>query len=68
MTNPFDDPQTEHRVVVNDEGQHALWPAFASVPDGWESVHGPAAREECLDYVDRNWTDLTPRSARIAVG
>lgn len=32
MTNPFDDPHTQHRVLVNDEGQHALWPSFAAVP------------------------------------
>ncbi|MFE2378169.1 MbtH family protein [Streptomyces sp. NPDC059398] len=68
MTNPFDDPQTQHRVVVNDEGQHALWPSFAAVPDGWGAVYGPADHGACLAYVDQNWTDLTPRSARITVG
>ncbi|MFJ6701061.1 MbtH family protein [Streptomyces sp. NPDC091272] len=67
MTNPFDDPRTEHRVVVNDEGQHALWPSFAVVPAGWKDVYGPAAQADCLAYVDENWTDLTPLSARVAV-
>ncbi|MFE3826558.1 MbtH family protein [Streptomyces sp. NPDC059092] len=67
MTNPFDDPRTQHRVVVNHEDQHALWPSFAEVPAGWEPVFGPAGHGACLEYVERNWTDLTPRSARIAV-
>ncbi|AXG79217.1 MbtH family protein [Streptomyces paludis] len=66
MTNPFDDPRTQHRVLVNDEGQHALWPSFAALPAGWEEVFGPAAQDACHDYVEQNWTDLTPRSARIA--
>ncbi|MFE2945205.1 MbtH family protein [Streptomyces sp. NPDC059255] len=67
MTNPFDDPRTQHRVVVNHEDQHALWPSFADVPAGWEPVFGPADHGACLEYVERNWTDLTPRSARIAM-
>ncbi|MCK1797777.1 MbtH family protein [Streptomyces sp. XM4193] len=66
MTNPFDDPRTQHRVVVNDEGQHALWPSFAAIPQGWTEVFGPQDRTVCLDWVDRNWTDLTPRSAVAA--
>lgn len=33
--NPFDDPDATFLVLVNDEGQHSLWPAFADVPDGW---------------------------------
>ncbi|MET8682674.1 MbtH family protein [Streptomyces sp. NPDC004732] len=63
MTNPFDDPTVRHRVLINDEGQHSLWPDFADVPAGWHPVHGPAPRQDCIAYVDANWTDLTPRSA-----
>ncbi|PWS44352.1 MbtH family protein [Streptomyces sp. FT05W] len=67
MTNPFDDPNTQHRVLVNDEGQHALWPSFAPVPAGWDEVYGPAEHTACLKYVEVNWTDITPRSARTRV-
>ncbi|GAA3866332.1 MbtH family protein [Streptomyces sedi] len=66
MTNPFDDPRTRHHVLVNDEGQHSLWPSFADIPDGWTAVFGPQERQTCLDYVERNWTDLTPRSVLAA--
>ncbi|WP_103529418.1 MbtH family protein [Streptomyces sp. SM12] len=66
MTNPFDDPTVQHRVLVNHEGQHSLWPEFAAIPDGWDEVFAPAERTACLEYVDRNWTDLTPRSALAA--
>jgi MbtH protein len=25
-------------------------------------VHGPESRQSCLDYVERNWTDMRPKS------
>ena len=62
MTNPFDDENGSFFVLVNDENQHSLWPAFAAVPAGWRVVHGEAGRQECLDYVERNWTDMRPKS------
>lgn len=64
MSNPFDDADSSFLVLVNDEEQHSLWPAFAPVPDGWRQVAGPAARQECLDHVEANWTDLRPLSLR----
>ncbi len=45
-TNPFDDENGQFHVLVNDEDQHSLWPAFAEVPAGWRSVFGPAASGE----------------------
>jgi len=62
VTNPFDDPEARFLVLVNEEGQHSLWPAFADVPDGWNTVFGEAARQECLEYIEENWTDLRPKS------
>jgi MbtH protein len=55
-------------VVVNDEDQHALWPAFRSVPDGWLAINAAATKEECLALVEREWTDIRPRSLREAMG
>ncbi|TDC97763.1 MbtH family protein [Actinomadura sp. 7K507] len=62
MTNPFDDPDGTFLVLVNDEGQHSLWPEFAEVPPGWTAAFGPASRNDCLGHIDRTWTDLRPRS------
>jgi uncharacterized protein YbdZ (MbtH family) len=62
MANPFDAPNDRYAVLVNDEDQHSLWPAFADVPAGWTVVHGPTDRTACLDYVNAHWTDLRPRS------
>ncbi|RSM88014.1 MbtH family protein [Kibdelosporangium aridum] len=62
MTNPFDNEDGSFFVLVNDEGQHSLWPTFAEVPAGWTRVYGEATRQECLAYVEENWTDLRPKS------
>ncbi|MGI5440907.1 MbtH family protein [Streptomyces shenzhenensis] len=67
MANPFDDENGVFHVLVNDEGQYSLWPDFAPVPAGWTGVHGPDTRAACLDHIDRNWTDMRPRSLAEAM-
>jgi MbtH protein len=67
MANPFEDPDGTFLVLINDEGQHSLWPAWAEVPAGWTVAHGPDARQACLDHVDRSWTDMRPRSLVAAM-
>lgn len=67
MANPFDDDNGVFRVLVNDEGQYSLWPDFAAVPAGWESVHGPGTRVACLEHIERHWTDMRPRSLAEAM-
>lgn len=62
--NRFDDPNARFLVVVNDEEQHSLWPAFADVPPGWRVVCGEAERAASLDYIEQNWTDTRPTSLR----
>jgi MbtH protein len=61
-TNPFEDEDAQYLVLINDEGQHSLWPVFADVPDGWEVIFGEAGRQECLDFIEKNWTDMRPKS------
>jgi glycopeptidolipid biosynthesis protein len=62
--NPFDDDKGSFYVLVNDEGQHSLWPTFADVPAGWRVVHGESERADCLEYIEQNWTDIRPKSLR----
>jgi amino acid adenylation domain-containing protein len=66
MTNPFDDVDGAFLVLVNDEGQHSLWPSFVAVPDGWRTVFGEDTKDACLAYVEAHWTDLRPLSLRTA--
>ncbi|MFF1691675.1 MULTISPECIES: MbtH family protein [unclassified Streptomyces] len=62
MANPFDDEDGIFLVVVNDENQHSLWPDWRDVPAGWRTASGPDARQNCMAYIERNWTDLRPAS------
>ena len=61
-TNPFEDPELTYRVLINDEGQHSLWPSFADVPAGWRVVRDEDTREACMRYIKDNWTDIRLRS------
>jgi uncharacterized protein YbdZ (MbtH family) len=61
-TNPFEDEDASYFVLINDEGQHSLWPVFANVPDGWRVIFGEDKRQACLDFVEKNWTDMRPNS------
>jgi MbtH protein len=66
MINPFEDQDAGFRVLVNEEGQYSLWPAFREVPAGWTSVM-QGKRQECLAWIETNWTDMRPRSLVAAM-
>jgi MbtH protein len=61
-SNPFDNELLEFIVLVNALQQHSLWPVFKTIPQGWQSVFGPTDRDNCLDYIEMNWTDIRPQS------
>jgi MbtH protein len=61
-TNPFDDENGSFFVLINDEGQHSLWPDFVDVPKGWKVIFGTETRAHCLEFIEKNWTDMRPRS------
>jgi MbtH protein len=67
MTNPFENPDGTYFVLVNDEGQHSLWPSFATVPAGWTITHGQDTRDACLAHIEENWTDMRPTSLITAM-
>ena len=62
MTNPFEDENGVFHVLVNEEGQHSLWPSFIAVPAGWTIVHESDSRAACLEFINQHWTDLRPKS------
>ncbi|KJS53832.1 peptide synthetase [Streptomyces rubellomurinus subsp. indigoferus] len=53
-------------VLVNDRGRHCLWPSGTTVPDGWHRAAPEATKEECLEYVRRNWADIRPAGTATA--
>ncbi|WP_418117905.1 MbtH family protein [Variovorax sp. 350MFTsu5.1] len=67
MTNPFDNSDASFVVLTNDENQHSIWPDFIEIPQGWKKVHGPSAKGDCLEFVEKNWTDMRPKSLAQAM-
>lgn len=62
MVNPFDDQDGTFLVLVNEELQYSLWPAFAKVPPGWSVARPAGPHQEAVDFIDRTWTDMRPKS------
>jgi MbtH protein len=58
-----DDDRT-YQVVMNDEEQYSIWIADRELPAGWRSVGEAGPKRQCLDYIERVWTDMRPLSAR----
>lgn len=54
-------------VVLNEEDQYSIWPADRPPPNGWTAVGVLGSRDECLDHIERVWTDMRPRSVRLAL-
>ena len=61
--NPFDNDSLEFVILVNALQQHSLWPLFKTIPQGWKQLFGPSSRENCLEYVETNWTDIRPQNS-----
>jgi MbtH protein len=59
-----DEDEREYLVVKNDEDQYSIWLAGRDLPNGWVSVGIQGPKQECIEYIDRHWTDLRPRSLR----
>ncbi|MFD4628393.1 MbtH family protein [Streptomyces sp. NPDC058284] len=66
MTLPATDEQdgSAYRVVVNDEGQYALWPAGRADPPGWRHEGTTGSRVRCLHRIEEVWADMRPASLR----
>jgi len=62
MANPFENEDDQYLVLINDEGQHSLWPTAIDVPAGWAIGYGPSKRSSCIEFVNANWTDMRPKS------
>jgi MbtH protein len=65
MSNPFDNKDGHFLVLSNEQGQYSLWPSFIHVPSGW-TRRAEGARQDCLDFIKRNWVDMRPKSSAEA--
>ena len=53
-----------YTVVINHEEQYSIWPTHRAIPAGWRDAGKSGPKSECLEYIDKVWTDMRPRSAR----
>jgi MbtH protein len=54
-------------VVTNDAGQYSLW-RTDQPPAGWSLEGTTGSREECLDHIERTWTDVRPTGPSTVTG
>jgi MbtH protein len=56
-----------YMVVTNDEEQYSIWPEYKKLPLGWRKVGFDGNKQQCLEHVERVWTDMRPLSLRKAM-
>lgn len=57
-------PLSAFEVVINGEEQYSVWRSDAPPPPGWRIIGVSGTRQQCLDYIEKHWTDLRPLSLR----
>jgi MbtH protein len=54
-------------ALVNAEGQYSLWAKSVPIPTGWTAEDVPMTRDGCLEFIERAWTDMRPKSLRASM-
>jgi len=52
----------QYRVVINAEKQYSIWPTWKENAPGWQDEGKSGSKEECLDHIEKTWTDMRPLS------
>lgn len=63
----WDDADQHLLVVINDEEQYSIWPAYKPLPAGWRAEGTEGSKADCLAHIERVWTDMRPLSLRKAL-
>jgi MbtH protein len=62
--NQEQDENAIYKVVVNHEEQYSIWPAEREIPQGWREAGKTGSKQECLEFIETNWTDMRPLNLR----
>lgn len=62
-----EDEADRYVVVRNDEEQYSIWPSEKEIPPGWHSDGTVGSKDVCLTHIREVWTDMRPRSLRMAM-
>jgi MbtH protein len=60
----WDSEDNTFLVVINHEEQYSIWPDYKEIPKGWRAEGIQGKKQECLDYIQKTWTDMRPLSLR----
>ncbi len=55
----MENPNGTYVVLKNKDGQYSLWPSFLDIPGGWNVIFGEDNRDNCMNYIETNWKDLS---------
>jgi MbtH protein len=55
------------KVVINAEEQYSIWPISKINPKGWKDCHISGSQKDCLDYIEKVWKDISPKSAKYGI-
>ena len=58
--------ESTYIVAVNDQGQHAVWPAELALPAGWREQSAAMPKPACLAAIAVAGEDIAPVSVRAA--
>jgi MbtH protein len=58
------DDERIYSVVVNSEDQYSIWFADRELPNGWRAAGMTGKKRECLEHIEKIWTDMRPKSLR----
>lgn len=61
------DAFADFNVVINDEEQYSIWPTALEIPSGWTATGFSGSKDECIAHIDTVWSDIRPRSLRLAL-
>jgi MbtH protein len=64
MSNDEREDTTEYKVVINHEEQYSIWPSYRENPPGWRDAGKAGTKAECLEHIEKVWTDMRPLSLR----
>ena len=68
MSNEENVDTTVYKVVINHEEQYSIWPEYRENPLGWRDGGKVGSKTECLDDIEKVWTDMRPLSLRRQMG
>jgi MbtH protein len=59
-----EEDKTLYKVVLNHEEQYSIWPKDRQNALGWFDEGKVGSKAECLEHIDKVWTDMRPLSLR----